>query len=112
MEAIISHVVDISHVLSSSDMHCHIIWHIVVYHRVSYGYHRACNGYHLCERMMITVACNGYLHCHCIHVMAYHMMISHHMYAKTMMITVTCTMINVTYRMIYHYMSDVMIVHV
>ncbi len=30
MEAIISHVVDIIHVLSTSDMHCHIIRRIVV----------------------------------------------------------------------------------
>ena len=79
MEAIISHVVDIGHVLSSSDMHFHIIRHIVVYHRLCYGYHGVCNGYHHCERMMITG---------------------------------TCPMINVTYSMIYHYMSVGMIVHV
>ena len=38
-------------------MHCHIIRHIVVYHRVCYGYHGACDGYHHSLTMMITVTC-------------------------------------------------------
>ena len=98
--------------LISSDMYYHNIRHIVVYHRVCYVYHGTCNGYH---------------HCLCVHVMAYHHMISHHIYTMTMkitvtcngyhhsltmMITVTCTMITVTYTMIYHYMPDDMTVHV
>ena len=113
MEAITMHVVDISHVLSYHQT-CTIITSdiIVVYHRVCYVYHGTCNGYH---------------HCLCVHVMAYHHMISHHIYTMTMkitvtcngyhhsltmMITITCTMITVTYTMIYHYMPDDMTVHV